>query len=420
MAADPETGLTLLQIAPRAVRPIQIAAEEPGLGNQVFIVGNPFGLGHSVSRGHIAGLDRALKLGSRQLGGLIQVQAPLYPGDSGAWWRTCVASCWVDPQRSGHPSHGQGPDQRDNEFGFALPVRDVLWVADQLRAHGYVDRAYLGVRLEPVAAMVRKQPEPGIQPAPEVDAPAEGAVLMEVMTGSPASKGGLRAGDTIMAVDGQPVRSPHDLTDRLDHLPAQSTVRLEIVRGRGSQRQRMILALQTSSRMEAGSQANLSPPHRPTEDQPALAKTPQPDTVGGLAAFAPWSSSANPAPSPSPTADQAVAASHAPTAPATTNSTLATPPAATEPPPADTRDGHGHTETQPWRGAPAVVSIPEPARSPLRAAVPPPQAEELKLTLPRAVVDRIEQLERRLEKLERVPAPTASQETRQASSARNP
>ncbi len=44
VASDPETGLTLLQIAPRAVRPIQIATEEPGLGNQVFIVGNPFGL----------------------------------------------------------------------------------------------------------------------------------------------------------------------------------------------------------------------------------------------------------------------------------------------------------------------------------------------------------------------------------------
>ena len=50
----------------------------------MFVVGNPFGMGHSVSRGHVAGLDRALELGTRQLGGLIQVQAPLYPGDSGA------------------------------------------------------------------------------------------------------------------------------------------------------------------------------------------------------------------------------------------------------------------------------------------------------------------------------------------------
>ena len=59
VAADPESGLTLLQIAPRAVRPIEMAGEEARLGSQVFVVGNPFGLGHSVSRGHIAGLGRA-------------------------------------------------------------------------------------------------------------------------------------------------------------------------------------------------------------------------------------------------------------------------------------------------------------------------------------------------------------------------
>ena len=122
VASDPETGLTLLQIAPRAVRPIQIAAEEPGLGNQVFIVGNPFGLGHSVSRGHIAGLDRALKLGSRQLGGLIQVQAPLFPGDSGAVVANLRGQL-LGLIRSGLaiPAMANDRTKRDNDFGFALP-----------------------------------------------------------------------------------------------------------------------------------------------------------------------------------------------------------------------------------------------------------------------------------------------------------
>ena len=81
---DQESGLTLLRISPRVVRPIKVATERPALGSPVVVIGNPFGLGHTVSRGHIAGLDRALKLRSRELGGLIQVQAPLYPGDSGA------------------------------------------------------------------------------------------------------------------------------------------------------------------------------------------------------------------------------------------------------------------------------------------------------------------------------------------------
>ena len=83
VAADPETGLTLLRLPSRTVRPIRAATDGPNLGSLVFVVGNPFGMGHSVSRGHVAALERALELGSRQLGGLIQIQAPLYPGDSG-------------------------------------------------------------------------------------------------------------------------------------------------------------------------------------------------------------------------------------------------------------------------------------------------------------------------------------------------
>ena len=149
---DPETGLTLLRITPRAVRPIQIADSEPTLGSQVFVVGNPLGLGHSVSRGHIAGLDRALKLGSHQLGGLIQVQSPLYPGDSGAAVVNLRGQL-LGLIRSGLaiPATANDRTEHDNDFGFAIGARDILWVADQLRSRGHVDRAYLGVRLEPVA-----------------------------------------------------------------------------------------------------------------------------------------------------------------------------------------------------------------------------------------------------------------------------
>src|SRR5262249_33630532 len=84
VAADQHTGLTLLRVSRGAVRPIKAAVERPRLGSYVFVVGSPFGMGHSINRGHVAGLGRVLELGSRQLGGLVQVQAPLYPGDSGA------------------------------------------------------------------------------------------------------------------------------------------------------------------------------------------------------------------------------------------------------------------------------------------------------------------------------------------------
>ena len=199
VAADPETGLTLLRLASRAVRPIRMAAGGPNLGSQVFVVGNPFGMGHSVSRGHVAGLDRALELGTHQLGGLIQVQAPLYPGDSGAAV-VDLRGDWLGLIRSGLavPRSGSGSEfspnattlpgspssaglslslapaetslvrsERDTDFGFAIPARDGLWVADQLRTHGRVDRAYLGVRLEPVSAtgsIALSESDPGSGP----------------------------------------------------------------------------------------------------------------------------------------------------------------------------------------------------------------------------------------------------------------
>ena len=209
-------------------------------------MGNPFGLGHTVSRGHIAGLDRALKLGPRQLGGLIQVQAPLYPGDSGAVVANLRGQL-LGLIRSGLaiPVTANGHTEHDNDFGFALAVRDILWVADQLRAHGQVERAYLGVRLEPVAAAAASpyETQSNSHPVRDTDALLEGALLLEVMSSTPAAQAGLRAGDLVVNLDGHPVRSPHDLTDRLDRLPAQSMIRLVVVRSHGQKRQQITVAV---------------------------------------------------------------------------------------------------------------------------------------------------------------------------------
>jgi len=404
LAADPETGLTLLRLSSRAVRPIRTAAGGPKLGSQVFVVGNPFGMGHSVSRGHVAGLNRALELGTRELGGLIQVQASLYPGDSGAAvvdlrgdWLGLIRS-GLAVRRSGSGSefspNATVPEssssaglssstpaeaavvrrEPDTDFGFAIPAHDGLWVANQLRARGRVDRAYLGVRLEPVSntgSITPSGSEPGAEPKaidPRSDArPAastsiaiepdgaaasaqEGAILREVLAGTPAAEAGLQPGDGIVALDGEPIRSGLDLTDRLDRIPARTTVLLGVVRGRGPRRQRMSLSLLTASR----------------PDPPGLAR--------------PISTASMPAPtSPRSTSPEAAAVSLTATA--------------------DT-----------------VISPSAPVSSVSRP-------NELRLTLPRAVVDRLEQLERRLEKLEsssaRDPGP-ASARKRQVSSTRNP
>ena len=224
VAEDPETGLTLLRLlGSRATRPSRAAPRPPRLGSQVLVIGNPFGLGHSVSRGYVAGLDRRLELGARPLGGLIQVDASLHPGDSGALV-VDLRGDWLGLVRSGlaAPNGGSGSGTLGHDLGFAIPARDALWVADQLRARHRVERAYLGVRID-----LRGTGEP------------PGALLDSVLDDTPAARAGLKPGDRVIALDGRVVQTPRDLTDHLDHTLTDADATVEFLRG--DERKRLVV-----------------------------------------------------------------------------------------------------------------------------------------------------------------------------------
>jgi S1-C subfamily serine protease len=424
-----------LRVAPRVVRPIRVATEGPNLGGQVFVLGNPFGMGQSVSRGHIAGLDWAMELANHQVGGMMQIQAPLYPGDSGAAV-VDVRGDLLGVVRSGlavpHPrsgirsranrglgdagrsvSIGQPPTssavdsatakldqaERDNDFGFAIPARDALWVADQLHTCGRVDRAYLGVRLEgapddpPVnPAKPSRAPEATLANAPNGVSAAslesssdqqgelrESGVLVEVLPGTPAAESGLRTGDRIVSVDGRPIRSGHDLTDRLDRILARTRIQLGVIRGRASQREKILLSLRTASR----------PNRQAAQPEPTTGEPAAP--LSGVSA---------------------------PTVPATkTSSTTPAPPATTATSPA---------QSDASKNPALVATASNLANVPVvdRAAAPSPalRPNDLRLTIPRAVMERLDQLERRLEKLESPQTAKAlsAKQDPQVGSVRNP
>jgi S1-C subfamily serine protease len=449
VAADPHTGLTLLCVSPRAVRPIRPADDGPKLGSQVFVVGNPFGMGHSVHRGHVAGLDRVLELGARQLGGLIQIQAPLYPGDSGApvvdvrgEWLGLIRGGLAVPG-AGRPSSSTDPGsstptpaaaehrgdatdagdgEPDTDFGFAIPTRDALWIAEQLRAHGRVDRAYLGVRLEtmPVVEGPMAAPEPAssastaappgswrgaagaaspvvVDPLPEATPPVpaesdtvpvagDGARIREVVDGTPAARAGLRPGDRIVSVDGQPIRSRNDLIDRLDRIPARTDIILGVVREGEPARRRSEVTVRTASRS-----GQLGP--GPVGESGA---SPGPGSAGAGVAVTPTDSRAEP-----PAAATSPASGPSP-APSASGGSSPAPPTTGEAHP-----GPGDLSSPTSR--PNATPIPATTAADRADGVPPGSAapgsfSELKLTLPRAVVERIEHLERRIDELEHIRA----------------
>jgi serine protease Do len=191
-----------------------------------------------------------------------------------------------------------------------------------------------------------------------LDIAEQGAIVREVLAGTPASQAGLCPGDGIVALDNYCIRTAHDLTDRLDRIPARTAIQLVVVRRRGPQQQRISISLRTASRPETPRLAGPVSPPAPTAPTSPAGESPA--SAGGL---------------PGPNIM-----------------------AGSQPPKPELQ-----VQT------PAVLSTLRP--------------DELRLTLPRAFVDRLEKLERRLEKLESFPAHSTSPATsvdREISAARTP
>jgi S1-C subfamily serine protease len=388
VAADPETGLTLLRITPKAVRPVRIATSPPKLGSSVFVVGNPFGLGHSVSRGHVAGLDRALELSARQLGGLTQIQVPLYPGDSGATvanlrgeWLGLIRGGLADSSPTPPPARtarNRDDDldrdaERDHnhDVGFAIPARDAIWIADQLGSSGRVDRAYLGVRLEPAGSTATTT---------GVELGDEGARLSEVLADSPAAGAGLRAGDRIVALDAHPIRSPGDLTDRLDRTRAHTKITLGVLRRRdptGPERDGLGGEAAGLDRIDVSLQAAGRPdPSFPeVESAPTVVRT----------------ASTTTADVPTPTSNTAITS-----APIRAIASVRRGPMLGAGLPAPTTVA---TSTPIDKETP-TATIPPQRPLPLESQAAPARPPELEPISPRAILERLDRIDRRIDRIE--------------------
>jgi serine protease Do len=239
VGADPATDIALLRVAAGRLPTIPLGDSDAiRPGEPVMAIGSPFGLEESVTTGVVSATRRVIGIGPYN--DFIQTDASINPGNSGgplidARGRAVGINTGIVTATGG--SIG---------IGFAIPINVAKVVLPQLVQHGRVDRGWLGVSVRPVTPD-RARPANGSR--------ADGALVSEVVAGSPAAATGVRPGDIVIEYDGRRIGRITDLARLVAATPAGTTVRLKVVRGGVT----LVLA-PTIARLEESGGATARPP----------------------------------------------------------------------------------------------------------------------------------------------------------------
>jgi putative serine protease PepD len=208
VGTDDSTDIAVIKVAADAsqLHPLSFASSSGvQVGQEVAAIGSPFGLPESMSAGIVSALNRTITAPNNySISGAIQTDAAINHGNSGGpLLNTSGDVIGVNAQIESDSGGNDG-------VGFAIPSNAVKNVADTLIAGGKVQHAYLGIQVGDTAA-------------------SNGAQVTSVVSGSPADKGGLKAGDLITSIDGNAISSADDLTAQVSaHKPAdQITVTVD-------------------------------------------------------------------------------------------------------------------------------------------------------------------------------------------------
>ncbi|HVJ52255.1 MAG TPA: DegQ family serine endoprotease [Aliidongia sp.] len=195
---DAKTDLALLKIdAPQPLPSVKFGdSDKARVGDWVFAVGNPFGLGGTVTKGIISARGRSVEEGNYL--DFLQVDASINRGNSGG------PTFDLDGNVIGINTVIYSPNGGSVGIGFAIPSNAAMIVLDQLRNTGHVDRGFLGVQVQEVTSDIASSL--GL----DANHPT-GALVAQVNDGSPADKAGVKVGDIIQKFDGKPVDKMRDL-----------------------------------------------------------------------------------------------------------------------------------------------------------------------------------------------------------------
>jgi Do/DeqQ family serine protease len=216
VGADPEADVAVIQIPGDNLTELPMAdSSQLKVGDFVVAIGNPFGLGQTVTSGIISALGRS-GLGIEGYEDFIQTDASINPGNSGG------ALVNLNGEFIGMNTAILAPSGGNVGIGFAIPSNMVASIKDSLVKHGEVRRGLLGVTTQDLT--------PDLVSAFNLTN-RQGAVISRIESNSPAAKAGLEPGDVIVAANGKSIRNSHEIRNIIGLMQIGDQVNLEFYRG---------------------------------------------------------------------------------------------------------------------------------------------------------------------------------------------
>jgi len=213
IGTDKKTDLALIKVeGKKDFTFVKFADQPPRVGDWVVAVGNPFGLGGTVTAGIVSARGR--DIGAGPYDDYVQIDAPINKGNSGG------PAFDMNGNVIGVNTAIFSPSGGSVGIGFDIPAGTAKLVVAQLKDKGYITRGWLGVQVQPVTADIADSL--GMKQA-------RGAMVDNPQDGSPAVKAGIEAGDVITAVNGEQVKDSRDLARNISMMAPGSSVKLDIL-----------------------------------------------------------------------------------------------------------------------------------------------------------------------------------------------
>jgi serine protease Do len=213
IGTDPRTDLALIKVEGGSNFPFaKLSDAKPRIGDWVLAVGNPFGLGGTVTAGIVSASGR--DIGNGPYDDFIQIDAPVNKGNSGG------PAFDTNGEVMGVNTAIYSPSGGSVGIAFSIPANTVKSVVAQLKDKGTVSRGWIGVQIQPVTSDIADSL--GLKKA-------EGALVAEPQANGPAAKAGIESGDVITAVNGESVKDARELARTIGGLPPGNSVKLNVL-----------------------------------------------------------------------------------------------------------------------------------------------------------------------------------------------